>query len=311
MSSPNPTLVDIGTHSLALYTHGPSPSTPADPVLLFLPGLSSSTLVWAAILRLLPHLRSYTYDRTGYRQSPTSPIAPTAETIALELSQLLAKAEITNPLIIVAHSWAGVIVREFLALSGAEQVAGLVLVDANHETTVEPLMKFFKAIGPLLGGLEMWAARGVEANHKLTPEEWKALVEDEGGEKFKAQEKREDAEYEGSFPVLRKKELEKRNPLVGDKPVYVIGGTRSWDGKHLYKAAVAKGNGTEEQRRVAWEAIEGADEENDRLIGEHLRLSTRGKLVFARESGHFVQLTEPEIVVDGVKWVLDELKASS
>ncbi|KFY35389.1 hypothetical protein V495_08023 [Pseudogymnoascus sp. VKM F-4514 (FW-929)] len=172
-------------------------------------------------------------------------------------------------------------------------------------------MKFFKAIGPLLGGLEMWAARGVEANHKLTPEEWKALVEDEGGEKFKAQEKREDAEYEGSFPVLRKKELEKRNPLVGDKPVYVIGGTRSWDGKHLYKAAVAKGNGTEEQRRVAWEAIEGADEENDRLIGEHLRLSTRGKLVFARESGHFVQLTEPEIVVDGVKWVLDELKASS
>jgi hypothetical protein len=40
---------------------------------------------------------------------------------------------------------------------------------------------------------------------------------------------------------------------------------------------------------------------------EHLKLSTKGKLVFAHESGHFVQLTQPDIVVDGVKWVLDEL----
>jgi hypothetical protein len=81
--------------------------------------------------------------------------------------------------------------------------------------------------------------------------------------------------------------------------------SRDWSG--LYKAGVEKGNGTEEQRSHAREMIRTADEKNKGLMKEHLKLSTKGKLVFAHESGHFVQLTQPDIVVDGVKWVLDEL----
>jgi hypothetical protein len=53
--------------------------------------------------------------------------------------------------------------------------------------------------------------------------------------------------------------------------------------------------------------IRTANEKHMGLIKEHLKLSTKGKLVFAHESGHFVQLTQPDIVVDGVKWVLDEV----
>lgn len=44
-------------------------------------------------------------------------------------------------------------------------------------------------------------------------------------------------------------------PLVEDNPVYVIGGTRSRHWRGLYKARVAKGNGTEEQRSYARELI--------------------------------------------------------
>jgi pimeloyl-ACP methyl ester carboxylesterase len=44
---------------------------------------------------------------------------------------------------------------------------------------------------------------------------------------------------------------------------------------------------------------------------EFLKLSTKSELVFATESGHFAQMTQPEIVVDGVKWVLNNLSASS
>jgi pimeloyl-ACP methyl ester carboxylesterase len=40
---------------------------------------------------------------------------------------------------------------------------------------------------------------------------------------------------------------------------------------------------------------------------EWLKISTKSKLVFARESGHFIQLTQPDVVVDGVKYVLDNL----
>ncbi|OBT39382.1 hypothetical protein VE00_10308 [Pseudogymnoascus sp. WSF 3629] len=308
-----PTLVNIGTHSLALYTHGPSPTTPSDPVLLFVPGLSSSRLVWAAVLRLLPpSVSSYSYDRSGFGSSELSPLAPTAENVALELSQLIEKAPLTNPLIIVAHSWAGVLIREFIALTGnGPHIAGLVLVDANHETTLGPLNKWLAALKPLGEGLEHYAARGIEAEKQLTQEEWEAFVSDEGSSKFQLQADKEYAEYEPSFETLKKKELEKRQPLLGDKPVFVIGGKRSWDGVRVYEAGVKRGNGTEEERRYLREMIGVVDEENDGLIREHLRLSTRGEIVFARESGHFVQVTQPDVVVGGVKWVLDELKASS
>ncbi|KAL3418787.1 alpha/beta hydrolase [Phlyctema vagabunda] len=310
----NPTLVNVGTHSLALYTHGPEPSSSKDPVVLFISGVASSSRVWAAVTRLLPpSLRSYTYDRSGYGSSELSPLAPNAENIALELSRLLENAHIENPLIIVGHSWAGVLMREFVALTGnGPHIAGLVFVDANHETSLQMLNVLDADLNAIFEGIEYLSGRGIEAEHKLTQEEWDAFVSDEATEKFKLQMEKEDTgEYEQSFETLRKKELEKRQPLVGDKPVYVIGGMRSRDWSNLYKVGVEKGNGTEEQRNHARDMIKSADKKSEGVMKEHLKLSTKSKLVFAHESGHFVQLTQPDIVVDGVKWVLEELQASS
>ncbi|KAL7931810.1 Alpha/beta hydrolase fold-1 [Trichoderma chlorosporum] len=303
-------LVDIGTHSLALYTHGPKPSSSRDPVVLFVSGVASDALNWQAVVRLLPHsLRSYTYDRSGYRNSESSPLVPSAKNVALELSLLIEKAPISNPLIIVGHSWAGVIIHEFIALKGTGQIAGLVLVDANHETA--PLV--IDVDDPVLwtavaAGVEPYAAWGVEAEHKLTQEEWDAFKAAESTEKYELIAHKEDVEqYVPSFETLRKKELSKKQPLVGNKPVYIIGGMRSRDWNGLYKAGVAKGNGTEEERSYVRELIRTVDEKSEGLMKEFLKLSTMSKLVYATESGHFVQLTQPDIVVGGVEWVLDNL----
>ena len=308
-----PALINIGTHSLALYTHGPEPSSSKDPVVLFISGVASSSFVWAAVIRQLPSsLRSYTYDRSGYGSSELSPLAPTAENIALELSRLIEKASIQNPLIIVGHSWAGVLVREFIALTGnGPHIAGLVLVDANHETQLQVLNVNDANLEAISAGINYLSGRGITTEHKLTPEEWDAFVGDEATEKFKLQLQKEDDAYNPSFETLRKKELGKEKPLLGDKPVYVIGGMRSRDWSRLYKVGVEKGNGTEEQRSRVRELIRTADEKSAGLMKEHLKLSTKGKIVFAHDSGHFVQLTQPDIVVDGVKWVLDELSTCS
>ncbi|KAF1847711.1 alpha/beta-hydrolase [Cucurbitaria berberidis CBS 394.84] len=314
MSSPDPTLVNIGTHSLALYAHGPEPSSSQDPVVLFVCGIASSSLVWAAVRRLLPALlRSYTYDRSGCGNSEASPLTPTAENIALELSLLIEKAPIKNPLIIVGHSWAGVLVREFIARTGnGAQIAGLVFVDANQETSLQVLNVLDENLAAMSAGVDWLSAQGLRAEHRLTPQEWDAFLRDEATEKFKVQADREEDEYEASFPTLRSKQLGKRQPpVLGDKPVYVIGGMRSRDWSGLYRAGVERGNGTEEQRKCAREMISSADEKSKGLMEGHLKLSTKGKLVFARESGHFVQLTQPDLVVDGVNWVLDEIQTSS
>ncbi|KAF2876752.1 Alpha/Beta hydrolase protein [Massariosphaeria phaeospora] len=273
----NPTLVNIGTHSLALYTHGPKPASFKDPAVLFVSGVASSSHGWAAVIRLLPpSLRSYTYDRSGCGSSELSPLAPTAENIALELSRLIEHAPIENPLIIVGHSWAGVLAREFVLSTGnGPHIAGLVLVDANQENSLK---------------------------------EWDAFVCDETTEKFKQQGEKEKEAYVPSFETLQKKGLENLQPLLGNNPVYVVGGMRSRDWSRLYEAGIEKGNGTKEQRSHASEMIRTADEKSHGLMKEHLDLSTKRKLVFARESGHFVQLTQPDFVVDGVSWVLDRLQ---
>lgn len=308
----NGRFVNIGTHSLALYAHGPEPSSSKEPVVLFVSGVASDALNWQAVVRLLPLLRSYTYDRSGYHNSESSPLAPSAENVALELSLLIEKAPIPNPLIIVGHSWAGVLIHELIALKGTDQIAGLVLVDANHETAPLVMDVNDPILWTVAAGVEPYSAWGVEAEHKLTQEEWDAFRTAETTDKFKLIEQKEEGEqYAASFETLRKKEMSKKQPLLGDKPVYVIGGMRSRDWNGLYKAGVSKGNGTEEQRSHVRDLIKAVDEKNERLQKEFLKVSTRSELVFATESGHFVQMTQPDIVVGGVKWVLHSLPAFS
>ncbi|KAE8380309.1 Alpha/Beta hydrolase protein [Aspergillus bertholletiae] len=307
----NGRIVNIGTHSLALYTHGAEPSSSKDLVILFISGVASDTLNWQPVVRLLgPSLRSYTYDRSGYNNSESSPLTSSAENVALELSLLIEKAFIANPLILVGHSWAGILIHEYIALKGTDQIAGLVLVDANHETAPLVIDVNDPILWTVAAGVEPYFAWGVEAAHKLTPEEWVAFRAAESTEKFKLIGCKEEVKnYRPSFEALRKKEL--KQPLVGDKPVYVIVGTRSRDWSGLYKAGVAKGNGTEEQRSYVRGVIETVDAKNERLMKEFLKLSTKSELVLTTESGHFVQMTQPEIVVGGVAWVLQNRPASS
>jgi len=308
---PTHTLVDVGTHSLALYAHGPEPS-PDQPVVIFVSGIASSQLNWAAVIRSLPSsLRSYTYDRAGYGNSSLSPHAPTAENIAVDLSNLIKTAPISNPTILVGHSWAGVLINEYIAFTGGAGIAGLVLVDANHETVLQVLDPNDANLAAISLGIEQYSAKGIEAEHKLTKSEWDAFIHDESTEDYMLQAIKEGNEYVPSFDTLRQKQLSKRQPLLGDKPVYVIGGSRSRDWTGMYKAGIARGNGTEEQRSYVREMIRTANEKSAGLMKEHLKLSTNGKLVFARASGHFVQLTEPELVVEGVNWVLEQLKTSA
>ena len=215
--SSNASLINIGTHSLALYTHGPEPSSSKDPVVLFVSGVASSSLNWAAVVRLLPpSLRSYTYDRSGYRNSELSPLEPTAENVALELSLLIEKAPISNPLIIVGHSWAGVLIKVFIALTGnGPHIAGLVLVDANHETAPQVLNVNDRVLLAIAEGVEPNSGMGIEAEHKLTQEEWDVFRSDESTEKFKLIGRKEDFEqYAPSFETLRKKELGKSSHLL-------------------------------------------------------------------------------------------------
>jgi pimeloyl-ACP methyl ester carboxylesterase len=309
-------LIRLENYSINVYTTGVAPSQ-TSPTALIIPGLASSHLSFAGVLRLLsPHLQILTYDRYPHIFSSYPPLPPTAENIASQLSLLLQAAKIGGPLILVAHSWGGIIAREFLEVNLKEKangkgmdVAGLVLIDANQENTLKVLDWRDENLRAMAEGVDFLTVTGIGEEHKMSCEAWDAFRREEEGERHRHQSKLEEAEYEASFATLaEKKQLERvgKEKIMGDRPVCVIMGSARRDAERIYKAGMKRGNGTEVQRRKARELLDGWDEKDVVLQSGNLGLSNKGKLIKAIQSGHFVQITEPQILVDGVNWVLSE-----
>jgi len=120
-------LIDIGTHRLHLYETG---SGQGGPTIVLESGLMSTNLSWTELQRDLEQsFRVVSYDRAGLGWSDLGPMPRTAERIVEELHQLLEKANIPTPYVLVGHSFGGLTMQLFAARY-PQTVAGMVLVDA-------------------------------------------------------------------------------------------------------------------------------------------------------------------------------------
>lgn len=162
--------VSIGSHNLFLHVSRPDRKA-NEPVVIIVQGLATSIKAFSAVRRLLtPFIRTYAYERSGYGQSDISSTKPTSTTIAAELYLPMKSANITPPYILVAHSWGGMLAREFIALR-PDDVVGLVLVDTNQEHILEVIDRRHPSIKAVIGKLDYSKVTGVRQNHKLTDRE--------------------------------------------------------------------------------------------------------------------------------------------
>jgi pimeloyl-ACP methyl ester carboxylesterase len=91
---------------------------------------------WTTVQRAVAaHTRTLAYDRAGYGGSDPDPRPRTVTNMARDLADLLDALGEKEPVVLVAHSWGGPILRSF-ALDAPDRVAGLVFVDC----TVSELM---------------------------------------------------------------------------------------------------------------------------------------------------------------------------
>jgi pimeloyl-ACP methyl ester carboxylesterase len=99
---------------------------------VFLAGFMAGANEWSAVQRLLAgEVCSVSYDRAGYGDSD-APFGPPTERAALaDLLELLEALEITAPVVFVAHSWGGTLLR-LVASEHPERIAGLCLVDTTR-----------------------------------------------------------------------------------------------------------------------------------------------------------------------------------
>jgi pimeloyl-ACP methyl ester carboxylesterase len=99
------------------------------PTVILEASISASSLSWRLVQdRLGSWARVASYDRAGYGWSPARNTPRTLNNLVAELQRWLAASGLPSPYILVGHSFGGLMLRHYASLH-REDVAGLVLVD--------------------------------------------------------------------------------------------------------------------------------------------------------------------------------------
>jgi pimeloyl-ACP methyl ester carboxylesterase len=127
-------LVDIGGRRLYLECAGTG-----SPAVIFQAGAGGDSSAWAKIQpQIAKTTTTCSYDRAGRGRSDDPPTPQDGEAIARDLHDLLAKAGVPGPYVLVAHSSGGPYQRVYAGAYPAD-VAGMVLIDAQPATAFAAL----------------------------------------------------------------------------------------------------------------------------------------------------------------------------
>lgn len=259
-------LVDIGGYRLHLWCTGEGA-----PAVILDAGLGGSSADWGFVQpEVAPFTRVCSYDRAGMGYSDPGPSPRTARRISSELNELLDRGGIAGPVVLVGASIAGFNVRVF-ASDHPERTAGLVLVDASHEDQAHdvPRMARFVPLLSTVGALRLFGVTFGQGAGSLPP----SVRRYAQATRFRS------AGYQAAADEIlhiREAIAEVRNSRRKlAVPVLVVMGRR------------------------------GADEDWRRLQLDQASLSERGCLIVAEQSGHVVQVDQPEVVVDAIRAVVE------
>ena len=122
-------------HALHTVVLG-QPRKGEQPVVIAFHGSGDSVNSWLeAAQQVSPFTRILLYDRSGYGKS-TGSEHQSARTSVEDLNRLLSTIKLGPPYILVAHSYGGLIAREFLQ-QRSRDVVGMVLAETGQETVSE------------------------------------------------------------------------------------------------------------------------------------------------------------------------------
>jgi pimeloyl-ACP methyl ester carboxylesterase len=262
-------LVDVGGHRLHLYCTGWG-----RPTVILEAGFPGSSLDWTLVQpKLAKSTRVCAYDRAGYGWSEPGPRLRTSLRITDELYALLGRAGVFGPYVLVGHSFGGLHVRLY-ASRFPTQVAGVVLVDAAAEGVVRRrpprVDKLLWCEVEIWLGLErLEQALGLGRDAPRLPPTVAPAATARATRPATCQAAHDEASVraESLWEVRQAADL-------GSKPLVVV----------------TRGRDLNPQWRAGQAAL--------------LRLSTRSSQVVAAGSGHYVQLDQPEVVVEAVRTVL-------
>ena len=286
-------LVDVGEYKIHLNCTGQFNAEQPTIILDAAGGLASAD--WALVQPSVAEFaRVCSYDRAGYGWSDSGSIPRTSQQIATELHTLLLNAGEKGPYLLVGHSFGGHTVRLF-ADQYANDVAGMILIDTRPEDMLD--IPVLKGLGDGSGSnkfviLSLLSHLGVTRllDTALVPPNFQEHLPDYPAI-ISYQAKYFDANRNEALVIAQSDEQVKRVGSLNNMPLAVI--------RHGVPDLFASLSPQEsEQAESVWQ------ESQERIA----RSSTIGQTIVAEESGHFIPIEQPEIVIDTIQEILQTLK---
>jgi pimeloyl-ACP methyl ester carboxylesterase len=256
------------------------------PTVMLEAGLGNGITHWAALQpQLAEHTRVCAYDRAGLGWSEAGSFPRDADRIAREFAALVEASGESGPFVLVGHSNGGLYARLF-AYRQPEAVAGLVLLDPNHEDGPQCELPAFSrwTYGPLVQTAPLGLPR------LLLP-----LLFPLGSSPLPP-------EAREAFAALRARSVALRSTWSE------LGQTCA-----NYATLKAERQPLGELPLVVLSAGRRPPEAGD-FVALHARLaqgSTRGEHRVAEGVGHFLQLESPALAADAVLRVLAMVRADA
>ncbi|KAJ5301367.1 hypothetical protein PENANT_c023G10493 [Penicillium antarcticum] len=290
-------MISIGTHRLSYSITG-NPQNLDDPLVVIVQGAGDVASSYAALEPLVSKFAQLLiYDRSGLGKSESGPNRITAVTSATELHSLLESIQQQGPIILAAHSYGGIIAREYLHLH-PERVCGMVLCD----TATENHPKFFRLPDPniaaVLGDLKLSQITGLREDGVLTRDQWRQRAIDMA----RGEEIEPNSVWEVCQTLSEKKQFEQQ--ALGNKPLSVVLCRSVTEHERIYEKGVKAGNGTQEQQTAFRKTLDSWDVAAREMIEQQLQLSSRTHFVYLPDCGHNIHLLKPDVIAEEIRWVL-------
>ena len=273
------------------------------PLIILEAGLGEGQLFWAHVHKALSsNTQVCAYDRLGKGWSQPTSKGQSSIDIVKTLHQLMTVLNLSPPYVLVGHSAGGLYVRKYAELY-QEEVAGLALIDAAHEQTelhmprqwvasrqsMESLMSLCGALQPtgiirLLNIAESYASiLNLPASKK---EQYIAA--------FNQNHYCKSALLE--LQAYSNLSLTGQPPeSLGDIPLVVIS-------RGLGESDINQQGHFEKSLLIE------VDQVWSRHQLELSKLSSQSRHIIAKNSGHFIPVDEPQVVIDAIETLIQQVR---
>lgn len=295
-------LIDVNGYKLHLIIEGQGKT----PVVMF-HGAGDIGLIWNLVLpEVAKFSTAVAVDQTGEGWSDHGPAIHMWQQ-AYDTREALHSAGIEGPYILVGHSLGGQLVRIFAQMY-PDEVAGVVLVDTTHPDVV---LSFYNS------GQPYWGKMRLSSEHRPIPE----VVKNPMSLDFEVSNAQSKRNFGDQLINFSRRDQELFDWIYNIRPLSYVKGRSSFEAETmeiLYDQEMKFSFGDKPLIVISkgiWKDKKGDDNWSNEQLKEHsiqlqkdlLKLSSNSKQIIAEKSGHYIHLDEPELVVQAIKEIINQL----